>query len=386
VDIDVLTNTEYFQYQTTTLTGGAPTVETLLQQRIITLNLDAVFSLVDSGLPIALALRESLVNAHSGGLGDVNDRIFRLWLGPNDTEPQGDKSTAENAPFGGDVRFFASGNAGFLSQNGSAATAGLRDTREAGTVGAELKVSPKFRIGLAATYVHSDTDFSGGLGSQHIDGAALSLYATVREERWFADLLYSVGLFSDTTDRNTLLGSNARGTSGDVSHLVSLNTGWLFKVGDTFATGPYASLTYVHGDLAGTTESGGGTANLVRSAQSYDSLVSTVGWQANWKLRRSWGALKPLVHIGWERENLSDAGAAGVTLLQSPFSFSGGSSFGSFGMNTRRESARYDAMVAGVILGVDLGERWSVSLRATERTDFGPRNDFSIAASAGLRF
>ena len=75
----------------------------------------------------------------------------------------------------------------------------------------------------------------------------------------------------------------------------------------------------------------------------------------------------------------------GATLLQSPFS-SGGSSFGSFSVSTRRESARYDALVVGAVLGVDIGERWSLSLRATERTDFGARNDFSIAASAGLRF
>ncbi len=167
---------------------------------------------------------------------------------------------------------------------------------------------------------------------------------------------------------------------------MSLNGGYVFKVSDTFSTGPYVSLTYVHGDLDGSTEHGGGSAGLSYGAQSYDSLVSTVGWQASWKLRKRWGAITPLVRVGWGRENLKDTGAVGATLLQSPFSAAGVGSFGSFGVRSRRESASYDAMSVGAAVNVEISERWTVSLSAEERTDVGPRNDFSLGLRAGRKF
>ena len=245
---------------------------------------------------------------------------------------------------------------------------------------------PQFRVGFAATYMHSDTDFSGGLGTQHLDGGALSAYATWRGTPWFADVLYSAGLFNSTVNRNTLTGGSATSSADAWSHLVSLNGGYVFQVSDSFSTGPYASLTYVHGDLDGSIEHGGGRAGLSYGAQSYDSLVSTAGWQASWKLRRSWGAIAPLVRVGWERENLKDAGAVSATLLQSPFSAAGVGSFGSFGVRSRRESASYDALSAGAAVNVEIGERWTVTLGVEERADFGPRNDFSLGMRAERKF
>ncbi len=407
LNINTNTHTQSFFNDITTLSGGAPTVENYLQQRIITIDLGSVFSALDSGLPVALALRDSLLAAHAGGIGDVNDRILRAWLGPNETgAPQGDKSDVPGAG-DGNIRLFANISAGWLSQGGRNGTAGLLDTRESASAGAEWKLRGKFRLGVSASQVHSETDFSGGLGSQHIDGGALSAYVTWRSDAsalppstgkdgktpagnpsgyCYADLLYSAGLFSDTLRRNTLTGATARSTADDWSHLVSLNAGYVFKVGDTFATGPYASLTYVHGRLDGSTESGGGAASLTYGAQEYDSLVSTLGWQANWKLHRPWGALTPLVHIGWERENLSDGGAVSATLLQSPFSAAGAGLIGGFRASSSRADARYDALVIGAAVSADIGENWTFTLSAAERTDFGPRNDVSLSLRAQRRF
>ncbi len=388
-NINTNTHTQSFFNDITTLSGGAPTVENYLQQRIITIDLGSVFSALDSGLPVALALRDSLLAAHAGGIGDVNDRILRAWLGPNETgAPQGDKSDVPGAG-DGNMRLFANIGAGWLSLGGRDGATGLLDTRESASAGAEWKLRGKFRVGVSATYVHSDTDFSGGLGSQHIDGGALSAYVTWRSDPCspcYADLLYSAGLFRDTLRRNTLTGATARSTADDWSHLVSLNAGYVFKVGDTFATGPYASLTYVHGRLDGSTESGGGAASLTYGAQEYDSLVSTLGWQANWKLHRPWGALTPLVHIGWERENLSDGGAVSATLLQSPFSAAGAGLIGGFRASSSRADARYDALVIGAAVSADIGENWTFTLSAAERTDFGPRNDVSLSLRAQRRF
>ncbi len=398
-NVNINTNNEFVQTVTTTLTGGAPTVETYLQQRSITLDLGAVFSTLESGLPILLSQRESLVNAHSGGIGDVNGRIFRLWLGDNDSQfPQGTPSTSyakdgkdakepkEVAAPEGTIRGFVSGSAGWLSQDSGSTSAGLDDTRESGTVGAEWTVRPQFRFGVAATYVHSETDFSDNLGTQKLNGGALSVYATWRGTPWFADLLYSVGLFENSVDRNTLTGGTARSSADAWSHLVSLNTGYIFKLSDTISTGPYLSLTYVHGDLDGTSEHGGGSANLRYDSQSYDSLVSTLGWQGSWKLHTSWGAITPLLHVGWERENLDDTNSVSARLLQSPFSFSSGQSFGNYRVQAERESASYDALSVGAAVNVEIGERWTVSVSVDERTDFGSRNDFSCGLRTEWKF
>ena len=409
-NINTNTHTETFfenDFQKTITTGGQALLitETDVFGRTIFIDLNGVYSLLFSGLPVAMAQRDTLVNAHSGGIGDVNDHIFRLWLGGGDTGPQGD--TILN----GDVRLFASGNAGWLSQGTSANTAGLRDTREAGNVGAEWKPGGgHLRLGLAMSYVHSDTDYFDNLGKQHIDGGALSVYANWRSSPestlprsgkdakevknvvpgrpvvYYADFLYSAGLFDDTTDRNTLTEGSARGSATDWSHLLSLNLGAVIPVSDTVSTGPYASLTYVHGHLSGYDEHGGGTAALSYSSQNYNSLVTAVGWQASWKLRQSWGSITPVLHLGWERENLKDSGDVNAALLQSPFAIQGVGRFGSFGVGTQRQDARSDSIVAGLGTAVDLGERWSVIFDATDRNDFGPRNDLSLSLTAGFRF
>ena len=389
-NIDTNTHSENFYenlFRATVTQSGGQTInqqttetDTYILQRTFIIDLDAVYSNMFSGIPVALAQRESLVSAHSF-IGDVNGRIFRAWLGPNEyVPPQGDGTV------GDDTRIFVSGSVGWLSQNGGDTVAGLHDTRESANAGVEWKLNGHWNLGMAASYVHSDTDFSDDLGKQHVDGGALSVYGTWRGEHWYGDLLYSAGLFDDTTNRNTLLGGTAHGSANDWSHLVSLNLGYDIKLNESVVTGPYASLTYVHGRLDAYSEAGGGTAALSYGAQSFDSLVSSIGWQANWKIHQSWGSLTPLVHIGWERENLKDAGDVSAALLQSPFTLVGVGRFGGFGVQTSRESARYDALALGLGINAVVGERWTFTFDAEERTDFGPRNDFSIALRAEYRF
>jgi uncharacterized protein YhjY with autotransporter beta-barrel domain len=374
VDIDVLTDTHTDIFQSR---GGSLLSETY----VIPIDVGAVLSLAYSGMPVAQTQRASLLAAQNA-IGDVNSRIFRAMLGPNDSgAPQGDGSVSD------DVRGFATGSFGWLSQSQSTGgtTPGLRDRHESASVGAEKKLGKAWRLGFSATYVHSDTDISGGLGTRSIDGGALSVYATWRGDPWYADLLYSAARFHDITKRNMPLGT-ASGSADEWGHTVSLNAGYVFKVTDTFATGPYVSLTYVHGDLDAYSEHGGGSAALGYGAQNFDSLVSTVGWQASWKLRRPWGSITPQVRVGWERENFNDAGVISAALLQSPFYTVTGGSFGGFGLSANRESGRYDALAVGIAVDVEIGERWSLVLGAAESTNFGTRNDLSLALQATFRF
>ena len=55
-------------------------------------------------------------------------------------------------------------------------------------------------------------------------------------------------------------------------------------------------------------------------------------------------------------------------------------------MRSRRESASYDAMSVGAAVNVEIGGRWTVSASAEERTNFGPRNDFSFGLRAERKF
>src|SRR5262249_3907295 len=102
---NINTNTHFESFfqissQTNTITSPGATVETYLLQRILFLDLTAVYPAMFSGLPVAQAQRAGLLSAHNA-IGDVNSRIFRAMLGPNDSAPpQGDGS------LGDDVRIF----------------------------------------------------------------------------------------------------------------------------------------------------------------------------------------------------------------------------------------------------------------------------------------
>ena len=143
----------------------------------------------------------------------------------------------------------------------------------------------------------------------------------------------------------------AFGTTRTYTNSVQYNTGWNFRFqNDTLVTGPFAGIDYLHGSVDAYSETGGGLAALRYGKQSYESLVSRVGWSASKKLHTDWATITPQVRLSYERQNLKNNGTS-VALINAPFSASGGN-----------QSPGQDYMVAGAGVNFQFTDRLNVLL------------------------
>lgn len=172
-----------------------------------------------------------------------------------------------------------------------------------GNVGLEYHLNSEWSIGAAIGGSASDVDI-GSAGSADIDTVAISPYITYYRTDAFgyadfwADLLYSYGMHSIDTRRNTG-GGIASGSPDADTHTIELTMGVNFGEED-FVHGPYAGMRYITGTVDSYTEVGPGATFFPE--QDLDSLVSILGYQVSWKLRGSNGYWVPQLRAAWEHE------------------------------------------------------------------------------------
>jgi uncharacterized protein YhjY with autotransporter beta-barrel domain len=307
---------------------------------------DAIFSLFESGLPLALAQREVIFNAAYTATRDVNGRLFRLRAGiRNDLDP-----VAENAPMDGGktgsyasdgksyaggkqykeykgtsepstfkrFELFASGDFNRFDVDDVGDMRGFNSDVYAGTVGFEYRIVENIAIGLAGTYLEANTDIGRNIGGIDIDGVAVSAYATGVWNGFYADALYSYSVFAEEVERYTLVGRKALGDTESRNHVAQLNLGYNFTCGD-LQTGPIGSLQYTNGSVDGYNERDGGSANIHFRGQSYDSLISRIGWQVSYRIPAGSFTITPQVRATWDHEYLDETESVSARLEDSPF-------------------------------------------------------------------
>ena len=90
----------------------------------------------------------------------------------------------------------------------------------------------------------------------------------------------------------SVVGRAAHGDVENRSNALQFNTGYTLRFGP-MRTGPLASLEWIHGALEGYRETGGGSAALDFPGQTYDSLVSRLGWQASYTAKTGFAPSPP---------------------------------------------------------------------------------------------
>jgi outer membrane autotransporter protein len=233
---------------------------------------------------------------------------------------------------------------------------------------------------------YSDLDY---LGQMDINGLELSAYGSWTSGPFYVDGLYGFGLYNDDIRRNTLLGSTASASPGATTHTVNLNTGYNIALGKGLVTGPTLGAAYTHGRLDSYTETGGGSANMHVDAQSFDSLITDLGWQATYEMPVPVGLLTFQVRTSWRRENLSDNDAVRIELVQSPFLLvdphGGFTRTGSFANEASPASAAADYWVLGAGVRLDLAKSAAVLLNCEEHFGSQSREQY-ISLSAQFSF
>ncbi len=300
-------------------------------------DLGAIFSTFTSGLPLALAQREVLLNTARTTTRDVNSRLFRIRAGFSDvksdvgaqgtlgtqgsdgkTMQSGNDSKSQDVETNRRFELFGSGDFNAFDLDDRGRANGFDQNVQAGTAGLEFHVNRNLTLGVAASYVNSDADISRNVGGINIEGGAVTAYVSAVWGGFYADGLYSYGQFAETTHRRTLVGRTARGDADSHNHSLEFNTGYTFNLGRV-RTGPLASVQYVNGDLDAYHETTGGSAALSFKAQAYESLISRVGWQLSLPTETRMGKITPQIRASWDRENMDRAESVGLSLQNTPF-------------------------------------------------------------------
>ncbi|MEP6671147.1 MAG: autotransporter outer membrane beta-barrel domain-containing protein [Chthoniobacter sp.] len=365
---------------TTTPSGSAtPTPAPVVTSTIPTptrfsADVESIISALESGVPLTSAQRQILAGLSQTILQDINARLFRLRAGVTLRDdgtlgaggPNGNGKEAKGPP---EAPFhhwdiFTSGDYGNFDLNDEGSHPGFESNTWVGTLGAEYRVNEHYAFGLAGSWVSSGADLSQKIGHINTDGIVISAYGSAVWENFYADLLYSFGTLEQRTRRNTFTGHTARGDTNAITNAIQFNTGYILKFGG-FHTGPIASLNWVHGDVDGFNESGGGNANLSFPTGHVDSLISQVGWTASYVAHTGFALVIPQVRATWDHEYLESSNEVSATLLQTPFSSVTGTGVNHFGKYTatgRAAQPGSDYLNLGAGISARFNERCGVTL------------------------
>ncbi|WP_395746044.1 autotransporter domain-containing protein [Prosthecobacter sp.] len=303
---------------------------------------------VNGGLQLALGEGQALFGGSQTVLNDVNNHLFSLRSGDGaeDGDGDGDGSLASSMDDGvvmgqGDgpespafrrVRrsrpwqAFTTVNYGNLRLSPIGAQAGVQVDSWAPGVGLQRRLSRGLTLGFSVSFLSSRQNYTGGLGSVTLEGPALSAYAAYARKNFWGSLLYSFGDYDLDSSRNPGGGLPfAKGSTTAYTNAVQFNTGWNLRfLNNTLITGPFAGIDYLHGSIQGYSESGAGLAALSYSRQTFQSLVTRVGWSATKKIHTDWADITPQVRLSYERQNLTNNGTS-VQAINAPFAATRGS-------------------------------------------------------------
>ncbi|WP_395746045.1 autotransporter domain-containing protein [Prosthecobacter sp.] len=303
----------------------------------------AQFSATESGLPMANSQNQAVIGSMQAATGDVNNHLFNLRNGGGEESSDGSiaSSLDEGVVMGqGDGpedpiarrvkrsrqwEVFTTVNYGNVRLSPISSQAGVQVDSWATSLGLERHLSRGLAVGFAVTFLNSHQVYTGGLGKLDLEGPTLSAYASYVRHAFWSSLLYSFGDYDLSSQRNPGFGLPvASGDTRAYTHAVQFNTGWNFRFqNNTLVTGPFVGIDYLHGSVNAYTETGGGLGALSYGRQSFQSLVTRVGWSASKKFRTDWAEITPQFRLSYERQNLKNNGTS-VQSITAPFSASGG--------------------------------------------------------------
>lgn len=314
---------------------------------------EAIASAIFSGLPMAMAQREAVFTMVRNVTRDVNERLFRLRS----------ESTPDTKP-GWEI--FATAGYGSSDAETFLPAAGFQTDTWSETAGAEYRVNEHLTLGGAFTYIESKNALALGIGDADIEGESLAAYASYRDGGLYVDALYGFSSFEHDLQRHTLFGNTAHAEPNSKTHTLQLNLGYNVEVAG-FVTGPYATIDWMIGQLEEYTEAGAsttlGNARLHVPGQSFDSLISRIGWQISRTFAFDSIKLTPQLRLGWAHEYRDNNEFVGVGLVRSPYQMQNNGALlpvGRFEASAETQAPGSDVFEIGVAFGLTWRDRFEI--------------------------
>ena len=274
---------------------------------------------------------------------------------------------------GNNWEVFASADFGQYDLDALGGSPGVESNTYAATAGIEYVINENWAVGAGWSHLWNDNTLAGGAGSADIEGDTAMFYTSYFKDNFWGDLFYSYGDYEADLKRNAF-GSTLSASPDIEAHQTTLNLGYNIPAQDRFVHGPTFRADYSWGQLDGYTETGNAAFNTSFSEQEYESLITTLGWQINWRHNTCWGALRPTFRAGYGRENIDQERNVSGTLQQSPIAL----------VNTTSGAiAGRGGAVGRTLSQVDPGEGW-MEFGAGVGVDF--HNNFGLFFDYQARF
>ncbi len=195
---------------------------------------------------------------------------------------------------------FLEGTGGSASVDGDRNANGYDFDTMGMTLGADLRVSDRFIVGVLGSYGDSEASLVNGgrIDAESYKGA---VYATLFQDGFFVDALVGAGFNSYDTKRSSLLGY-AEGSPEGWELDTMINTGYDFRRGNWTFT-PTASVAYTRVTLDSFEETGSLTP-LSYPTQHQDSLRTELGAKIAYAAVINGITITPQVRIAWQHEFL----------------------------------------------------------------------------------
>ncbi len=172
------------------------------------------------------------------------------------------------------------------------------------SVGGDVRINPHLMAGAAAHFSRYDASYTGG--GHELDEVSATIYGGWGNGPWYVGGSLVIGTldYSDVS-RTYDLGALSRTGSGDTSgtHWGLRALGGYWMKHSNVLHGPFAKLVYQEVSVNGFSENGATATTLRYGAQDRESLIASLGWQA----QGAWGAVRPFGRVTWEYEFKDDA-------------------------------------------------------------------------------
>lgn len=255
---------------------------------------------------------ERLEGLHAAGANAWAERSKERWLlaaaGPVRVLP------AQNDFTHG---FWAKVFAGNTRQDAKDGYAGYRATTQGMTLGADSRVEPGSVVGAALTYVTTSLnqqDFMTGSGND-LDSYLLTGYASRDLGEWYLDSMLSYGRQRYSSHRDTTLTGVAKATYSGDQWAAKVTANVPYKIGETLALTPFASLQYNRIRQDGYSENGAGALDLKVEGTTAERVQSGLGAKLSGKMDLGRTKLLPSVHAQWVHD-FKDGGIGSTASLE----------------------------------------------------------------------
>ncbi len=189
----------------------------------------------------------------------------------------------------GQLGFFGTVSGTFLDAGSVDRSSGSNAFEEAAftqagelTIGADLRVSENFNLGVAMTNIRNSAAGIGASRPNEDESRSAAIYAAYQAGNGFADMYFGFANQNYGTERAGTAGfsssfSSALGQADGEQSFAGVRLGYAFDIAKGFEVGPVVSMDYVRNQIGGYSEFGAGKLGLDVQGRDFTSLGTKVG-------------------------------------------------------------------------------------------------------------